>query len=160
MFDAEFVVALGFAIFVGLVLYLGMHRKFNSALDRRAERISAELGEAAILRAEAEAVLASFELRRAEAQAEAEAVVAQAHAEAERIASEARARMTELLQRRTKQAEEKISVAETKAAAEVRAAAAEAATKAAEIVLRGEAQGAFGAELIEKGISDLKTMFR
>lgn len=160
MFDEEFVVALGFAIFVGLIFYLGIHRKINSALDGRAARISAELAEAARLRAEAKAVLASFELRRTEAQAEAEAVVAQAHAEAERIASEARARMTEFLNRRTKQAEEKISMAEIQAVAEVRAAAAEAATKAAEIVLRGEAQGAFGAELISKGIADLKTMFQ
>jgi len=156
MFDAEFVVAIGFGIFVGLMFYLGMHRKIGSALDNRAARIEAELAEAARLRAEAQALLASFEQRRTEAQAEAEAVVAQAHAEVERIANEARARLTEFLQRRTKQAEEKISVAETQAAAEVRAAAADAATKAAEIVLRGEAQGAFGAELITKSIADLK----
>jgi F-type H+-transporting ATPase subunit b len=160
MLDAEFIVAVGFVIFVCLMVDLGMHRKINSALDARATRISAELAEAARLRAEAEAVLASFEHRRAEAQAEAESVVAQAHAEAERIAAEARARITEFLQSRTKQTEEKISVAETQAVAEVRAAAAEAATKAAEIVLRGEAQGAFGAELIAKGIADLKTMFQ
>jgi len=160
MLDAEFIVAVGFVIFVCLMVDLGVHGKINSALDARAARISAELAEAARLRAEADAVLASFEHRRAEAQAEAEAVVAQAHAEAERIAGEARARMTEFLQSRTKQAEEKISVAETQAVAEVRAAAAEAATKAAEIVLRGEAQGAFGAELISKSIADLKTKFQ
>jgi F-type H+-transporting ATPase subunit b len=160
MLDAEFIVAVGFVIFVCLMVDLGMHGKINAALDARAARISAELAEAARLRAEAEAVLASFEHRRAEAQAEAEAVVAQAHAEAERIAAGARARMTEFLQSRTKQAEEKISVAETQAVAEVRAAAAEAATKAAEIVLRGEAQGAFGAELISKSIADLKTVFQ
>ena len=160
MLDAEFIVAVGFVIFVCLMVDLGMHGKINAALDARAARISAELAEAARLRAEAEAVLASFEHRRAEAQAEAEAVVAQAHAEAERIAAGARARMTEFLQSRTKQAEEKISVAETQAVAEGRAAAAEAATKAAEIVLRGEAQGAFGAELISKSIADLKTILQ
>jgi len=156
MFDAEFVVALGFAVFVGLTVYYGMHKKIAAALDKRAGRIEAELSEAARLRSEAEALLASFESRRAEAQAEAEAVVAQAHAEAERIASEARARMMDFLQRRTKQAEEKISLAEAQAATEVRAAAADAAIKAAEAVLRAEAQGAFGAELITKGIADLK----
>ena len=160
MFDPEFIVAAGFAIFVGVMIYLGVHKKINSALDSRASKIEAELGEAARLRTEAEALLASFEQRGAEALAEAEAVVAQAHAEAERIAAGARARMTEFLQSRTKQAEEKISVAETQAVAEVRAAAAEAATKAAEIVLRGEAQGAFGAELISKSIADLKTVFQ
>ena len=121
MLDAEFIVAIGFVIFLCLMVDLGLHGKINSALDARAARISAELTEAARLRAEAEAVLASFEHRRAEAQAEAEAVVTQAHAEAERIAAEARVRMTEFLQSRTKQAEEKISMAETQAVAEVRA---------------------------------------
>ena len=160
MFDAEFVVAAGFAIFVGLMVYYGIHNKIAASLDKRGERIAAELAEAALLRSEAEAVLASFERRRAKAQTEAEAVVAQAQAESERIAREARERMTEFLHRRTKQAEEKISMAESQATAEVRAAAAEAAAKAAEIVLRGEAQGALGAELISKGIADLKTMFQ
>ncbi|HUB64440.1 MAG TPA: ATP F0F1 synthase subunit B [Methylocella sp.] len=160
MLDPEFIVAVCFVIFVGLMIYLGMHKKINAALDSRASRIEAELTEATKLRTEAEALLASFEARRAEAQAEAEAVVAQAHAEAERIASEAHARITEFIQRRTKQAEEKISLAETQAAADVRAAAADAAIKAAEAVLRGETQGAFGSELIGKGIADLKTMFQ
>src|ERR1700730_2398299 len=125
MFDAEFVVAAGFAIFVGLMIYYGIHKKIAASLDKRGVRIAAELAEAERLRAEGEGVFAAFENRRAEAQAEAEAVIAQAHAEAQRIADEAHARMTEFLQRRTKQAEEKISVAETQAAAEVRAAAAE-----------------------------------
>jgi|SRR5450631_542454 F-type H+-transporting ATPase subunit b len=160
MIDPEFIVAAGFAIFVGLMIYLGVHKKVTSALDARGSRIEAELGEATRLRTEAEALLASFEQRSAEAKAEAEAVVAQAHAEAERIASEAHARITEFIQRRTKQAEEKISMAETQAAADVRSAAADAAIKAAETVLKGETQGAFGAELIGKGIADLKTMFQ
>jgi len=160
MIDPEFFVAAGFAIFVGLMIYYGMHKKIAESLDKRAERIAAEVAEAERLRAEAEALLASFENRRAEAQAEAEAVVAQAHAEAQRIADEAHARIAEFLQRRTKQAEEKIGLAEVQAAAEVRAAAAEAAIKAAEAVLCVEAQGAFGSELVTKSIADLKTTWQ
>jgi F-type H+-transporting ATPase subunit b len=159
MFDAEFVVATGFLIFIGAMIYLGVPGKIASALDKRAARIGAELAEAARLREEAAALLASYEKRRVEVEAEAEAIVAQAHAEAERMATEARARMMEFLDRRTKQAEEKIALAETQAEAEVRAAAADAAIKAAEAVLRSEAQGAFGAELITKGIADLRAGF-
>ncbi len=105
-----------------------MHKKINGALDHRAARIKAELAEAARLRAEAEALLASFEKRRAEADAEAAAVVAQAHAEAEVLGKEAHERLAEFIQRRTKQAEEKIANAEVQALADVRAAAADAAT--------------------------------
>jgi F-type H+-transporting ATPase subunit b len=157
MFDAEFFVAAGFVIFIGLLIYYGIHQKIAAGLDERGERIAAELAEAARLRSEAEALLASFENRRADAEAEAEALVAQARAEAQRIADEAHARMTEFLQRRTKQAEEKISLAEAQAAAEVKAAAAEAAAKVAEAVLRSEAQGPFGQELITKSIAELKS---
>jgi F-type H+-transporting ATPase subunit b len=157
MFDAEFFVAAGFVIFIGLLIYYGIHQKIAAGLDKRGERIAAELAEAARLRSEAEALLASFENRRAEAEAEAEALVAQARAEAQRIADEAHARMTEFLQRRTKQAEEKISLAEAQAAAEVKAAAAESAAKVAEAVLRSEAQGPFGQELITKSIAELKS---
>jgi F-type H+-transporting ATPase subunit b len=159
MFNEEFFVALGFAIFIALLGYLGVHRKINAALDLRADRIKGELAEAERLRAEAEALLASFERRRAEAEAEAQAVVAQARAEADLLAREAHERTAEFIQRRTKQAEEKIASAEAQATAEVRAAAAEAATKAAEVVLKDKAQGAFGEELISKSIADLKTLF-
>jgi F-type H+-transporting ATPase subunit b len=157
-FDAEFFVALGFVIFVVLLGYLGVHKKLNGALDHRAARIKAELAEAARLRAEAEALLASFEKRRAEADAEAAAVVAQAHAEADALAKEAHERLADFIQRRTKQAEEKISNAEVQALADVRAAAADAATKAAEIVLRNEVKGTFGGDLVTKEIADLKTL--
>ena len=61
MLDPEFIVATGFVIFVGLMIYLGVHKKISSALDSRASRIEAELAEAARLRTEAQALLASFE---------------------------------------------------------------------------------------------------
>ncbi|HXW72032.1 MAG TPA: ATP F0F1 synthase subunit B [Methylocella sp.] len=160
MLDPEFIVAIGFAVFVGLMIYLGTHKKITAALDDRGKRIEAELAEAMRLRTEAEALLASFEKRGEEARKEADAVVAHAHAEAERIASEAHARIADFIERRTKQAEEKIRLAEAQAAADVRAAAADAAAKAAAIVLKGEVQGNFGDELIGKGIVDLKTQLQ
>ncbi len=155
----EAFVAFGFILFVGLLAYLGVHKKLNAALDHRAERIKDELAEAERLRAEAEAVLASFGKRLAEAEAEAKAVVEQAHAEAERIAKEAADRLAEFIERRKKQAQDKIATAEAQATADVRAAAADAATKAAGLVLGNQAKGPFGEQLITKGIDDLKSLF-
>lgn len=157
--NAETFVAFGFILFVGLLAYLGVHNTLNAALDKRGERIKAELAEAERLRAEAEAVLASFGKRLEEAEAEAAAVVAQAHADAEQLAKEAADRLADFIRRRTKQAEDKIAAAETQATADVRAAAADAATKAAAIVLKGEAKGAFGDQLISKSIGELKSLF-
>ncbi len=155
-FDAEFWVSVAFVIFVGVLAYFRVHTKIAGSLDARAERIKKDLAEAANLRAEAQALLASFEKKKGEAEAEAAAIIKQAETEAELIAREAHDRVTEFIRRRTKQAEEKITAAETAAAAQVRAAAADAATKAAEIVLKAEAKGAFGEKLITNGIADLK----
>jgi F-type H+-transporting ATPase subunit b len=158
MFNDAFFVAVGFVLFVALLGYLGVHKTLTKSIDDRARKIQAELDEAKRLRAEAAAVLASYEAKRAEAEAEAQAIVTQARSEAEELAREAAERMAEFVTRRTKQAEGKIAAAEAQAANDVRAAAADAAVKAAEIVLTSEARGAVGEQLITKGIADLKAL--
>ncbi|MHB8885583.1 MAG: F0F1 ATP synthase subunit B family protein [Methylovirgula sp.] len=157
-FDAEFWVFIGFILFIGVLGYFKVHKTVGTTLDGRAARIQKELAEAARLRAEAEELLASFEKKKTEAEAEAAAIIKQAETEAELIAREAHDRVAEFIRRRTKQAEEKITAAETAAAAQVRAAAADAATKAAEIVLKTEAKGSFGEQLIANGIADVKRL--
>lgn len=154
--DAEFFVALGFVIFVLLGLYMGVHNQITKGLDDRAKLVADELAEAARLRAEAQAVLASFEKKRVEAEAQAAAIVTQARAEAEALAKEAQTRLNDFVVRRTKQAEAKIAMAEVQATADVRAAAADAAVRAAGIVLTGQARGETGNALLMQGIADMK----
>ena len=60
-FDAEFFVLLGFLVFVAVLIYFGAHRIVLKALDARGEAIAAELAQAAKLREEATALLASEE---------------------------------------------------------------------------------------------------
>ena len=125
-------------------------------LDARGEQIAKELAQATKLRQEAVALLASFEKKKVEAEAQAVRIVAEARAQAEQLSKDAEARMEDFVIRRTKQAEGKIAFAEAQAAADVRAAAADHAARAAEIVLRGTTQGAIGADLIAKDIAGLK----
>ena len=158
MFNDAFFVALGFVLFVALLGYLGVHKTLTKSLDDRSAKIQAELDEAKRLRAEAAAVLASYEAKRAEAEAEAQAIVTQARAEAEELAREAAERMAEFVARRQKQAEGKIAAAEAQATSDVRAAAADAAVKAAEIVLTAQSRGAMGEQLVAQGIADLKAL--
>jgi F-type H+-transporting ATPase subunit b len=155
-FDAEFYVTLGFIVFVCLLGYLGVHRMVLSSLDARGRAVADELAQAAKLRDEATALLASFERKAAEAEVSAAAIVADARAQAEQLAKETAERMTDFIARRTRQAETKIAMAEAQAAADVRAAAAEHAVKAAELVLRDQTQGATGAELVTREISSLR----
>ena len=157
-FDAEFFVAAGFAVFLMVLGYLGVHRKATSALDARIKMVEDELAEAKRLRVEAEAVLASFKKKALEAEAEAASIVTQAKAEADNIAKETAARMADFVERRRKQAETKIAMAEAQATADVRAAAADAAIRAAETVIKQQTTAATAADLVGKGIQDLKRL--
>jgi F-type H+-transporting ATPase subunit b len=154
--EAEFWVALGFFAFLGLLGYLGVHRMIAHSLDDRAARIKAELDEARRLKDEAAQLLADYQRKREEAEGEAQEIVAGAKAEAERLAVEAKAKVEDFVVRRTKMAETKIAQAEAQALADVRGAAAEAAVAAAEKILSAEAKGKLAAELIAKGIDDVR----
>ena len=157
-FETEFWDAIGFLAFIGLVIYLGLHKKIGGALDHRNARIQSQLDEAVKLRKEAEELLASFVEKKKAAEEEAKGIIAQAQVEAELIAKEAHDRVADFVQRRTKQAEEKIASAETQALAQVRDAATDAASKASEIVLKSQAKGSYGDELVDQGIASLKRL--
>ena len=154
--EAEFWVALGFFVFVGLLGYLGVHRMIAKTLDERAGRIKAELDEARKLKDDAAQLLADYRRKRDQAESEAQEIIAGAKAEAERLAAEAKVKIEEFVARRTKMAETKIAQAEAQAAADVRSAAAEAAVAAAATVLSQEAKGKLAGELIAKGIDDIR----
>ena len=153
--EPESWVAVAFVIFIGVLIYVGVHKKVADALDQRGARIKAELDEARRLRDEAEQLLAAYRKKRGEAEQEAQAIVAEAQAEAERTAAEARTKMEDFVARRTKLAETKIAQAEAQALADVRAAAADAAVAAAEKILTATAKGKVAEDLIGQGIADV-----
>jgi F-type H+-transporting ATPase subunit b len=152
-------VAVAFLCFLGLLAYLGVHRKLIDSLDQRQARIKGELNEAKRLREEAQALLADFERKGRAAESEAEAIIASAKAEAERLAAEAKTRMEDFVARRTKMAEAKIVQAEAQALADVRSAAADAAAAAAEKILSISAKGKVAEDLVARGIEDVKKKF-
>ncbi|NBV94626.1 MAG: ATP F0F1 synthase subunit B, partial [Methylocystaceae bacterium] len=49
-FDAEFYVAIGFAIFLAVLFWVGAHSKLTTLIDARINRIKHELAEAERLR--------------------------------------------------------------------------------------------------------------
>ena len=157
--EPETWVAIGFVIFLGVLVYMGAHRRIIDGIDRRQARIKSELDEAVRLRQEAQSVLAEFGRKGREAEAEAASIVAGATAEAERLAAEAKARMEDFVLRRTKMAEAKIAQAEAQALADVRAAAADTAVAAAERILSAAAKGKVAEDLLARGIEDIKKRF-
>lgn len=140
MFGAEFWVGAAFFIFLGLLAYLGVHKKIVAGIDARGEKIAAQLGEAERLRNEAAALLKTYEAKRVQAEKDAAEIVAAAKEEAKRLEGDAKVKLEDFVKRRTQQAEMKIGQAEAQATAEVRSAAVELATKAAASIL-GSAKG-------------------
>ena len=155
-FEPETWVAVAFVILMVLFAYLGIHRTVLTALDKRADRIKAELDDARRLKEEAAKLLADYKSKRTSAEREAEEIIANARAEAERIASEARVKLEDFVARRTKTAENKIALAEAQALADVRAAAANAAVAAASTILSQSVKGPVADELLAKGIAEVR----
>jgi F-type H+-transporting ATPase subunit b len=154
--EPEFWVAVGFVILMGVFAYLGVHRTVITALDKRSERIKAELDDARRLKQEAANLLEQYRARRSSAEREAQDIVASAKLDAERIASEAKAKMEDFVARRTKTAESKIALAEAQALADVRAAAANAAVAAASTILSQTVKGQVAEDLLAKGITEAR----
>jgi F-type H+-transporting ATPase subunit b len=157
IFEPEFWVAVSFFIFLGLVLYLGVHKKVAAALDARAAAIAKELAEAKRLREEAEKVLADYKRKEGDAAKEAQAIVSLATKEAEILAEETRRSMNEHFERRMKLAEDKIARAEAEALREVRNAAADAAVIAAQSLIAKSLTPETADKLVKQGIEALKS---
>src|SRR6267154_988252 len=156
IYEAEFWVAIAFVILMGVFAYFGIHRTVLSALDKRSERIRAELDDARRLKDEAAKLLAEYKTRRASAEREADEIISNARAEAERIATEAKTKMEDFVARRTKTAESKIALAEAQAIADVRSAAADAAIAAASTILSQSVKGQVADDLMAKGIAEVR----
>lgn len=134
--DPSFYTFLALIAFFVLLAWMGVFKTIGKTLDERANAIKDELEEAKRLREEAAELLASYQRKQREAEAEAAAIVDQAKSEAKMLKAEARAELTERLERRTALAEQRIAQAEAQAAAEVKSAAAELAAQAAEEILK------------------------
>lgn len=157
--DPKFWVAVSFIIFVALVgrrawaLLTGM-------LDGRADKVRAELAEAARLRGEAEVMLKQAEADRAAAAKEAEAMLARARAEATHVAQAAAAEAEASAKRRERMAMDRIAAAEASAVSEVRQAAAEVATAAARKVIAERVTAEADVALIDSAVADLPRALR
>ncbi len=148
-------VLLAFVLVVGVALWKGAHKSVAKALDERADKIRAELEEARKLRNEAEALLASYKKKQAEAEEQAKDIVAQARKEAELMAENARKELKERIARRTEQAQAKIKTAEAQALSDVKKQAAHLATRAAEELLKKEMGASDQARLIKEGLAEM-----
>ena len=136
LYDTYFVVALSFAIFIGILYRYKVHHMAFAALDARAERIRAELDEAKRLREEAQVLLADYEKRQREIEGEAARMVEQAKRDAVATAEQMKTDALAAIDRRVKAASDQLAAAEAAAVREVKDRAVAVAVAAAAGLLR------------------------
>jgi F-type H+-transporting ATPase subunit b len=80
--NTDLIVLIAFIIFIGVLIKYKVPGMLTGLLDKRAEGIKSDLDEAKALREEAQTLLASYERKQREVQAQADRIVANAKEEA------------------------------------------------------------------------------
>lgn len=151
--STEFVVTLGFLLFIAVLLKYKIPGLLLGLLDKRAAGIRADLDEARALRDAAQLVLASYERKQKQVQEQSQRIVASARDEAMAAAAKAGEDLKLSIARRVKAAEEQIASAEASAVREVRDRAIVVAIAAAgDLIGEGLTAGDSDA-LIDQGIA-------
>ncbi|MDP3896218.1 MAG: F0F1 ATP synthase subunit B, partial [Mesorhizobium sp.] len=150
--DNSFWATVALVIFLAIVIYLKVPGMIARALDQRADKIRDELEEARKLREEAQSLLAEYEKKRKDAEAEAAGIVEAARREAKMLADEAKVKTEEYVVRRTALAEQKISQAERDAIAEVRSTAVDIAVEAARKLLGDKVDDKVAGQLFKSSL--------
>jgi len=153
--NTNFVVLLGFLLFLAVLVYFKVPGLLGGLLDKRAEGIRDELDEARKLREEAQSLLASYERKQREVQDQAQRIVAQAKAESKIAADQAKVDLEKSIARRVAAAEEQIVSAQNAAVKDVRDRAAVVAVAAARDVIAKQMTAAEGNKLIDAAIAEV-----
>jgi len=154
--NTDFIVAISFLLFVGVLFYYNVPSILAGLLDKRAEGIKSELDEARALREEAQSLLASYERKQIEVKEQAERIIAQARESAKEAAEEAKKKLAASIERRLAAAEDQITSAEKGAVKQVRDEAARIAIAAAGEVIAKEISDAKAGSLIDDSIKTVE----
>lgn len=154
--DSNLWVTVAFLIVVGIFIWQRVPKMVTSALDKHATDIQRQLDEARSLREEAQRLLAEYQQRQQDAEAEASAIIDQARRDAVVMADDARRKLDETLVRRRKAAEARIARAEAQAIAEVRGKAADLAIAAAREIIVSRVDERSQQALIDRAIADVR----
>ena len=153
--NTDLIVSIAFILFIGVLFYFKVPGMVTKMLDDRAAGIQSDIDEARSLREEAQTLLASYERKQQEVQAQADKIVAQAKVDAAAAADQARADLKTSIARRLAAAEDQISSAQASAVKEVRDTAAVVAVQAAKDVIAKQMTAESGNQMIDDAIAQV-----
>lgn len=154
--NTDFIVLLGFLLFIAVLFYFKVPGILAGLLDKRADQIKSELDEAKSLREEAQALLASYERKQKEVQAQADRIVATAKSEAASAADQAKLDLQASITRRLAAAQDQIASAEAAAVKDVTNRAVTVAIAAAREVIAGQVTSADANKMIDESIATVE----
>jgi F-type H+-transporting ATPase subunit b len=152
--DPAFWVLVAFVGLMAVFVYLKVPGTVGTQLDKRSDQIESDIREAEKLREEAQDLLATYERKQKEALREAEDILANAKSEAERMGTQGKERLEQVLARREKQALDRIAQVEAQATEEVRHLAVDIAMDATRELVAAQAN-AKGDAMVDAAIGDL-----
>jgi F-type H+-transporting ATPase subunit b len=155
-FNTNYVVLIGFILFLALLFYFNVPAMILKMLDDRAETIRSELDEARNLRDEAQAVLAAYERKSREVAEQSQRIIDHAREEARLAADAAKEDLKQSIARRLKAAEEQITSAEEKATRELRNRAVDVAIAAAAKILADSTTATEANKRIDAAIAEVE----
>jgi len=156
-FNTNYVVLIGFILFLALLFYFNVPAMILKMLDDRAETIRSELDEARNLRDEAQAVLAAYERKSREEAEQSQRIIDHAREEARLAADAAKEDLKQSIARRLKAAEEQITSAEEKATRELRNRAVDVAIAAAAKILADSTTATEANKRIDAAIAEVES---
>lgn len=149
------VVSSSMIVLLLIALWKGVPKAIGRGLDSRIADIKAQLEEAKVLRAEAEALRKEYADKIANAEKDAAAMIEHARHEAGAIVAKAEADTAEVIARRERMAQDKIGAAELAAVSELRAQAAAASTAAAQKLIRANHGADADSVLVNQAIAGI-----
>ena len=153
--NTDFVVLIGFLVFIGVLVYFKVFPLLTGMLDKRADGIRDELDEARKIREEAQTLLASYERKQQDVQAQADRIVATAKEEAAGAAEKAKDDLKTSIARRLAAAEDQLASAQASAIKEVRDRAAAIAVAAAREVVADQMTAKDASAMIDASIKQV-----
>lgn len=157
LFNTDYVVLIGFLLFLAILFYFNVPSLLMGLLDKRAEDIKSELDEARGLREEAQTLLASYERKQREVAEQSDRIVAAAKADAEAAAEKAKADLEVSIARRLQAAQDQIANAEGKAVKQVRDRAVDVAIAAVSEAIAKSMAAKDADGLIDASINEVET---
>ena len=148
-------VSLAMLVFIGILIWKGVHKAIAGGLDSKIAAIRDQLEEAKKLRAEAEALRGEYAAKIANAEKDAAAMLDHARLEAAAIVAKAQSDTTAVIARRERMAEDKIAAAERSAVESLRDQAAAAAAEAARGLIAERHHAEADRRLVDEAIARL-----